>query len=670
MQAQVAAGPINPSESDNMVKRPAIYLPSLRQAALSGPAAFVAAGLLSLLVAYGAALLIERLSTSAVKSRLLTEGITWADVQSDGLQVQLIGIAPNEAARYRVVNLVGSEVDASRVRDQLEITPVKAIEAPHFSLEILRNDDGIQIIGLLPNADAESALIDKAKTLAQDAPFSEMIETATYPATPEWDAALAFGVRAFEMLPRSKISISAARVSVTAIATSVSEKRAFDTELLAAKPAGLNTVIEVSAPRPVLTPFTMRFVKDAAGARFDACAADTEKAKKAILAAGVDAGAVASDSCTVGLGVPSPSWGTAVKAGIAAVGTLASGTITFKDADVTLQAGSDVSQADFDRVVGDLEAALPDVFSLNAMLEPRAEGRSEGPAEFTATLAADTGKVELRGRLTDEMLRGATENFAKAAFGTGNVYQAARLDPELPAGWPVRVLSGLEALAELDSGTLTVQADLVSIQGVSGVQTARARISQILSDKLGQGKAFKVDVTYDQALDPVAALPTPQVCADRVAKVLDNQKIVFPPSSTEIDASADKVMAAIADALTDCVGIKIEIGGHTDGQGSDQGNQALSQARAEAVLVALQGRQVDVSGFTAKGYGESVPLGDNETEAGRETNRRIEFKLTAGQSVTPQADTASANVTVVDDSPSVAPEKVTTKPKSRPAKTQ
>ena len=61
----------------------------------------------------------------------------------------------------------------------------------------------------------------------------------------------------------------------------------------------------------------------------------------------------------------------------------------------------------------------------------------------------------------------------------------------------------------------------------------------------------------------------------------------------------------------------MEIGGHTDAQGSEEGNRTLSQTRAEAVLLALQGRQVDVSALTAVGYGESRPIADNETELGR-----------------------------------------------------
>ncbi len=616
-------------------------------------------------VAFGLALIIENVSASAVKSRLLTEGITWAEVEADGLQVRLIGTAPNEAARYRLANLVATMVDASRLRDEMELTPVKAFEAPRFSLEILRNDDGIQIIGLMPIGDDEAVLIEKGRVLAAAAPFSEMIETANYPASAGWDVALAFGLRAFEMLPRSKISISADRVAVTAIATSASEKRAFEADLALAKPSNLQADIQISAPRPVLTPFTLRFVKDAQGARFDACAADSEAARDAILQAAVAAGAPAGADCTIGLGVPSPRWAAATAAGIAAVGQLASGNVTFKDADVTLQAGSDVSQRDFDRVVGDLDAALPEVFSLNSSLEKAADApATDGPAEFTATLSQTTGRVELRGRMPDDMQRKVVDNFAKATFGADKVYQAAVLDEGLPGGWPVRVLAGLEALGELDGGDLVVRADTVQVTGVTGNNEARARISQILSGKLGQGQTFKVDVTYDRKLDPIASLPTPAECAARVDAVLKANKIVFEPASTEIDGNAGKIMGLLATALDKCANLRMEIGGHTDNVGSEESNLSLSQARADAVLIALLGRQVDVSGFLAKGYGESVPIADNDTEEGREKNRRIEFKLVTAEAAA-AADAAEAAASAASE---LAPRDIALRPKPRPAR--
>lgn len=636
-------------------------------------AAFGMAAVVSALIALAAAFLIENRSAAMVRSRILAEGLTWVEIQADGLQIHLLGTAPNEAARYRVVNLTGSIVESSRIRDKMEVAPAKTVEAPRFSVEMLRNDDGIQLIGLLPERQERETLATDAQALSPDIPLSDMLETAAYAAPEGWDKAFAFGVAALKLLPRSKISVAADHVAVTAIASSDNEKRLFEAELNRIKPEGVEVKVDVSAPRPVLTPFTLRFVKDAEGARFDACSADSEKARTRILAAAQAAGVDGRANCTIGLGVPTPSWAEAAEAGIRAIDALGAGTITFADADVTLLAAEGVTQANFDRVVGELQTALPAVFSLDATLPKPASGVAQGPAEFTAVLAAETGKVELRGRLTDEMQRAAVDSFARARFGSSKVYVATRFDPELPDGWPVRVLAALESLALLDNGSVLVRADTVEVKGVTGSQTAKARISQILSGRLGQGKTFKVDVRYDKALDPIASIPTPEECVQDVDAVLAKQKITFTPGSAELDAAAGSVMGALASALKGCTAIKIEIAGHTDSQGSDQGNLSLSQARAEAVLLALQGRQVDVSGMVAKGYGETVPIADNKTEAGREANRRIEFTLISAAA--PQAkvavlDTApsGADAADVDDSPSVAPDKMTLRPKARPDK--
>lgn len=589
--------------------------------------AFAGAAGLSGLIAYASAIVIEERTASVVTSQLRADGITWASVETDGLQVHLIGTAPDEAARYRAVNLAGAEVEASRIRDDLAVAPARRVEPPRFSVEMLRNDDGIQLIGLLPEAAARDALSADARALSPDIALADMLEVAPYTAPGGWDAAFAYGVKALKLLPRSKISVAAERVKITAIAESQAEKRRFEAELAEGRPEGVAVEIDISAPRPVLTPFTLRFVIDEAGPRFDACAADTERTRARIIAAGAAVGADSRAVCTVGLGVPSPTWGDATVAGIRALAALGAGTITFSDADVTLLAAPSVAQATYDRVVGELQTELPPLFSLDAKLERQAASPVQGPAEFTATLAEESGRVELRGRLTDAMQRAAVNSFARAAFGSSKVYVATRYDPDLPDGWPVRVLAGLESLGELAHGTLMVRADTVEVSGVAGSREARGRISQILSGKLGQGQTFKVDVRYDEALDPLAALPTPEECASAVTAVLALRKITFEPGSAEIDPSAGSVMGALAKALTDCAAIRMEIAGHTDSQGSDEGNRALSQARAEAVLLALQGRQVDVSGMTAKGYGEAVPIADNKTEAGREANRRIELRL-------------------------------------------
>ncbi len=231
-------------------------------------------------------------------------------------------------------------------------------------------------------------------------------------------------------------------------------------------------------------------------------------------------------------------------------------------------------------------------------------------------------------------------------------------------------LAGIEALGELHHGSLLVSADVVEVKGVTGDTQARARITQILSGKLGQGKTFRVDVTYDEELDPLAALPTPEECAAEVSAVVARRKISFTPGSAEIAAEALPVIAALAEVLEDCPGLAMEIAGHTDAQGSDGGNKALSQARAEAVLLALQGRRVDVSGMTATGYGEGMPIADNGTEEGREANRRIEFVLKDGAAPADAAASGAEGVAAgtgeADTSPSVAPTEKTIRPRPRP----
>jgi OOP family OmpA-OmpF porin len=69
----------------------------------------------------------------------------------------------------------------------------------------------------------------------------------------------------------------------------------------------------------------------------------------------------------------------------------------------------------------------------------------------------------------------------------------------------------------------------------------------------------------------------------------------------------------------------IEVGGHTDSDGSDAANQALSESRAKAVREALIKFNVKPEMLTEKGYGESKPIKTNDTEDGKFQNRRIEY---------------------------------------------
>lgn len=73
--------------------------------------------------------------------------------------------------------------------------------------------------------------------------------------------------------------------------------------------------------------------------------------------------------------------------------------------------------------------------------------------------------------------------------------------------------------------------------------------------------------------------------------------------------------------------LSIEISSHTDNKGSDDYNQKLSQMRAQSVVDFLIGKGIAKARLVAKGYGETVPVATNDTEEGRQQNRRTEFKV-------------------------------------------
>lgn len=592
--------------------------------------ALAAAAVLAVATAMLAVTKIEHGAHREVGRVLLADGQDWADVQVDGLLVTLSGTAPDEATRFRALRLAGTIVDATRVIDAMEVIPSKPIEAPRFSIEILRNDAGISLIGLVPGAMDRAAVASAIADLAGGAPVTDLLEAADYPVPSGWVRALNFALDALAQLPRSKISVAADRVEITAISDSGSAKRRLETTLARQAPDGIALALKISAPRPVITPFTLRFLIDETGGRFDACSAHTEDGRARILAAAAEAGLQGKATCTLGLGVPSPRWPDAVVAGIAALARLDGGTITYSDADVSLVALDSTEQALFDQTVGALEAALPDVFSLQAVKpEPvkiDGTGEGDGPPEFIATKSPE-GLVQLRGRITDDRLRSAVEGFARARFGGAELNATMRLDQQLPDGWASRVFAGVESLSLLNNGSLIVQPEFLDIRGVTGNPDARAEISRILSDQLGSAEHFEIAVTYQESLDPEAALPTPEECVGAINAVLAARKVTFAPGSADIDAGALGTIDRIAEVMADCSAVPMEIGGHTDSQGRETMNQQLSQERAVAVLTALQARRVLTGNLVARGYGETVPVGDNGTEEGREENRRIEFTL-------------------------------------------
>ena len=106
------------------------------------------------------------------------------------------------------------------------------------------------------------------------------------------------------------------------------------------------------------------------------------------------------------------------------------------------------------------------------------------------------------------------------------------------------------------------------------------------------------------------------------------ETIFFAVNRAEIRDVSQSLIDEIAQVILDNPRIsRIEVQGHTDSDGSDEYNQQLSQRRAEAVVEALVQRDVERDRLIALGFGESEPIADNGTSAGKAKNRRVEFHI-------------------------------------------
>ena len=105
-------------------------------------------------------------------------------------------------------------------------------------------------------------------------------------------------------------------------------------------------------------------------------------------------------------------------------------------------------------------------------------------------------------------------------------------------------------------------------------------------------------------------------------------RIEFVTASAELPASAQADLNKLANLLQapGAAGYVFEISGHTDNRGSADLNETLSGARAAAVMEALVKKGVPEVRLRAKGYGLTLPLASNQTDAGRARNRRVEVR--------------------------------------------
>ena len=573
----------------------------------------------------------ESQTEAQISSVLVAQNVDWMEVEADGMSVKLSGFAPDEGSHLHVLEAISGIISTSRLSDTIEIDRNKRVAPPQFSLEILRNDDEISLIGLVPKSAGRQGILDLVDDLSKGQKIADMLETADYPVSEKWSVALTLGGEILRRLPRSKISVTADKIIVSAIADSLEEKRAVTEFLNQEKTRGIMIETHITSPREVIAPFVFRLNLSDGRAQLDICSADSETAQTRILQGLEKFDMITPPICDVGLGVPTPDWADVVLSSLDALYNMGAGVVTMTDFNIRFVASSDVDEGHFERVVARLRDSLPRVFSLNAVLPPPVvvddeTGESDIP-EFIATMSPE-GQAQLRGRVDSPLAQNTTDILAQSLFGTKNVHQQARVDNDLPQNWSRRVMASLLALDMLHNGIVTMNPNQIEVKGMGKTATSADDVLRILSQYISNANELVISVDYDEKLVLKEVVDIePLECAEQIDAILAEEKIIFKPSSAELGEDGLAIAGLIAAVLRTCPDVYFEIEGHTDSQGREELNRSISQKRAEAVLFALLNERIVTTNLRAKGYGPDRPIADNKTAVGRAANRRIEFSL-------------------------------------------
>jgi outer membrane protein OmpA-like peptidoglycan-associated protein len=187
-----------------------------------------------------------------------------------------------------------------------------------------------------------------------------------------------------------------------------------------------------------------------------------------------------------------------------------------------------------------------------------------------------------------------------------------------------------EALAREEENTrLAAAQEQERLQAEQAVADADATASQAV--KLAQARDREDALAKKQAELSAALAEDEGTAAPPPSRQVGNRRVytlpgtAFASGSSTLSASAKGSLRALAAEVGKKRSIRVEA--HTDSQGADAANLALSQKRADAVRQALQAQGIPAARLSAAGKGESDPLTGNDSPEGRARNRRVEISV-------------------------------------------
>jgi outer membrane protein OmpA-like peptidoglycan-associated protein len=181
-------------------------------------------------------------------------------------------------------------------------------------------------------------------------------------------------------------------------------------------------------------------------------------------------------------------------------------------------------------------------------------------------------------------------------------------------------------LVEQQKIQATMQGSLTAMKGTISEEALKGQARQLeLQSRIDRME--DINTKFEQ-MQRIFSSEEAQVFRQENDVIIRMIGINFDVSKSEIKPEDYPLLTKVKKAMDLFDNASIVIEGHTDSQGGDDSNLKLSQERADAVLSYLSANTtIDKSRFSTEGFGESKPVANNETTAGRKLNRRIDIVI-------------------------------------------
>lgn len=242
------------------------------------------------------------------------------------------------------------------------------------------------------------------------------------------------------------------------------------------------------------------------------------------------------------------------------------------------------------------------------------------------------GKITYSGVVPDEQTKQNIVNQLNSTFGAGNVNGDIAVDSRAKAaGWTSGLTSALPYF-KTPGSEVTFSGNSINVGGTmpeNAKSDMVTRLKSVYGDGMRIGSfeaATAVTEANRRTAEALSSLRPGFTAADLV-NALNTNVINFASGSSQIPRESMQMLEQAAQAIKSApTGTVLEVGGHTDNRGNPAANLKLSQQRADSVRRFLIDKGVNSGSLVAKGYGDSNPIANNDSEDGRFKNRRIEFK--------------------------------------------